>query len=111
MLARLMLAAAALVLAPAAAVAQPPQASKFEIVGNHAGRMLKLTVDGKVIFEGRRHLEPPGMTWIVDVPPGLEPAPLELAIEPCEQPFRAVVPRDGKTWALVIQACDIKLTQ
>lgn len=109
MRARITLAAAVLTLAPVAALAQTPQTSKFEIVGNHAGRLLKLTVDGKVIFEGRRHLEPPGMTWIVDVPPGLEAAPLELQIEPCEAPFKASVPRDGKQRLLVIRNCEFEL--
>ncbi len=58
------------------AVAQPPVITKLEVVGNHAGRMMKLTVDGQLEFEGRGHLDPPGVVWTLNVRPGGEPAPI-----------------------------------
>lgn len=110
---RVSIAAIASVLAVACGIAyaQPPTLSKLEVVGNYAGRVMKLTVDGKVEYEGRGHLDPPGVTWRINVLPGAEPAPVELEIEPCEQPVRASMPRDGATYALIIQGCDIRLVK
>lgn len=99
------------VLCVAPAAAQPSLMSKLEVVGNHAGRMMKLHVDGKLVFEGNGHLDPPGVTWTLNVAPGSEPAPIELTIEPCEAPFKADVPRNGGVHTLIIQGCDVKIVR
>jgi len=103
----LALAVGALAVAPA--IAQAPTLTRLEVIGNHAGKQMKLAIDGEVVFEGYGHLDPPGVTWTLIVKPGDAPAPLELTIEPCETPFKAELPRDGKTHSLLIQGCDIKL--
>lgn len=87
-----------------------PAITKLEVVGNHAGRLMNLEIDGKVVFEGRGHLDPPGVTWTHSVPFGGGPAPIELRIEPCEAPFKADMARDGGVHALIIQGCEIRLT-
>lgn len=87
-----------------------PAITKLEVVGNHAGRLMKLAIDGKVVFEGRGHLDPPGVTWTHSVSSGGGPAPIELQIEPCEAPFKADMARDGGVHALIIQDCEIRLT-
>lgn len=99
------------------AAAQPPvdpapvsASTRLEILGNYAGRKLKLTVDGRVEWDGYGHLNPPGMSWIITVKPGDAPAPIELQIEQCEAPFTAEMPRDGGEHALIIQGCEIKLS-
>lgn len=98
------------------AAAQPLQApgqvtatTRLEILGDYAGRKLKLTVDGRVEWDGYGHLNPPGMSWFITVEPGQAPVPVELQIEPCTEPFKATFPRDGETRALIIQGCDVKL--
>jgi hypothetical protein len=91
------------------AMAKPQAITKLEVVGNHAGRMMKLAVDGVVVFEGRGHLDPPGVTWTLDIQPGDGPAKLMLEIEPCEKSFGLALPRDGQTYALIIQGCAVEL--
>lgn len=93
------------------AAAQPQAGAKLEVLGDYAGRKLKLTVDGKVEWDGYGHLNPQGMSWFITVNPGDTPAPIELQIEPCEQPFTADIPRDGATRALIIQGCEIRLVK
>lgn len=85
--------------------------TKLEILGDYAGRKLKLTVDGRVEWDGYGHLNPPGMSWFITVPPGAAPAPVELQIEQCEELFEAEMPRDGGVYALIIQGCDIALAK
>ena len=94
-------------------IATPPvtTVTKLEILGNYAGRKLKLTVDGRVEWDGYGHINPPGMSWFITVQPGEAPAPVELQIEACEEPFVAEMPRDGGLYALIIQDCAIKLAK
>lgn len=104
-----LLALAAAVVAGGPAMAQPQATTQLEVLGNYAGRKLQLTLDGRSEWDGYGHLNPPGVSWILSIKPGDEPALLELSIEPCETPFKAELPRDGKTHALLIQGCEIKL--
>lgn len=93
-------------------VTVPPAAiTKLEVVGNHAGRLMKLQVDGKVVFEGRGHLDPPGVTWTLNIQPGSTPAPVELTIEPCDAPFAAELPRNGGVHAVIIKGCEVKFAR
>lgn len=94
-------------LAPAPAMARQPS-TRLEIVGNYAGRALKLEIDGKVVFEGYGHLEPPGVTWTLTLSGESDPAPLKLDQQDCET-FSASIPRDGKVHTLLIQGCEVKL--
>lgn len=86
-----------------------PTLTRIEILGNYAGRKLKLTVDGRVEWDGYGHLNPPGMSWFITVQPGEGPAPIELQIDQCEGSFKTEVPRNGQEFALIIQGCEIKL--
>ena len=117
-MARAVVMSAALVALAGAAMAQtldqPPVAptlTKVEVLGNYAGRQLKLTVDGRVEWDGYGHLNPPGMSWFITVKPGEAPALVELQMEQCEAPFRAEMPRDGGAYALIIQDCDARLVK
>lgn len=96
---------------PQIATSTGAMVTKLEILGNYAGRKLKLTVDGRVEWDGYGHLNPSGMSWLVTVQPGEAPAPVELQIETCEEPFVAEMPRDGGLYALIIQDCAIKLAK
>lgn len=82
--------------------------ARLEVVGNYAGRVLKLQVDGMTVFEGRGHLDPPGFTWAFNISPGPAVASAELTIEPCAAPFAAKLPRNGKVHAVIIQDCDVR---
>lgn len=82
--------------------------TRLEVLGNYAGRLLKLQVDGKTVFEGRGHLDPPGFTWAFNILPGSALASAELTIEPCAAPFAAKLPRNGKVHAVIIQDCDVR---
>lgn len=90
--------------------ATPSAVTRIEVLGNYAGRKIKLIIDGRVEWDGYGHLNPPGVSWLIDVKPGEAPAPIEVQIDQCETPFKEEMPRDGKTHALIIQGCDIKLT-
>jgi hypothetical protein len=89
----------------------PQTDARIEILGNYAGRKIKLTVDGRVEWDGYGHLNPSGMSWFIDVKPGEAPVPIELQIDQCETPFKEAVPRDGKTHALIIRGCEIRLSK
>ena len=83
--------------------------AKLEIVGNYAGRLIDFKLDGRVILQGRGHLNPPGVSWIETVY-AAAPVPLRFEIENCPA-FEATLTPGGPAYTLVVQGCDLKLVQ
>jgi len=90
---------------------EPPLLTKIEVVGDYAGRNMLLRIDGRVEYEGRGQLHPPGMTWTIPTPNLGKTSIIELTIEPCTDTFKADYEQDGVQRALIIQNCDIRLVR
>jgi hypothetical protein len=85
-----------------------PLLTRVEVVGNYAGRDMVLKIDGRVEYQGRGQLHPPGMSWTIPTANLGKPSTLELTIEPCPAPFSATYEQDGVQRYLVIQDCEIR---
>jgi hypothetical protein len=116
---RTLLAAATLLTACASAPApqlaaapMPPEVPRpetpVEIMGDYAGRTLKLTLDGRVVHDGVAAARPPGRRWIENVAPGAAPAELILELETCPV-YRTQVFRSGVLHAVSINGCNVML--
>lgn len=85
---------------------QPRLLTPVEIVGDYAGKQMKLVIDGQTVFEGRGQLQRPGQRWIFQVQPGSAPADLMLELEGCAI-YRTQVWRSGGLNAIIIQGCNV----
>ena len=114
LLAATMLSACAATPAPlsVSAVPMPPEVPRMEtpveIMGDYAGRVMKLTLDGRTVHDGRAESRPPGARWIEQVAPGRSPADLVLELENCPI-YRAQVFRTGVLHAVSINGCNVML--
>jgi hypothetical protein len=111
----MLLAACAATPAPqpgAASPSMPPEvprpATPVEIMGDYAGRMMKLTIDGRVVQDGRADARPAGARWLEQVAPGSSPADLILELEGCAV-YRAQIFRTGGLQAVSINGCNVML--
>lgn len=108
----------AAVLCASPASAQPPNGepprseplqTRLEILGDYAGRLIKFTLDNRIVLDGRGHLNLPGVSWIETVY-AAGPVPLRFEIENCPV-FEAALTPGGAMYALIVQGCDLKLVQ
>jgi hypothetical protein len=95
---------------PSVAAAMPPEVPRLEtpveIVGDCAGRVMKLTIDGRITQEGRAEARPSGTRWIEQVAPGRSPAELVLELENCPI-YRTQISRNGVLNAISISGCNV----
>lgn len=96
--------------APPVEAPPAPRATYIEVVGNYHGRDLRLNLNGETVAQGRQHLLPTGVAWREQLPMA-DQIDLELAIEPCEAPFRATFAASGPAPAIIISDCDIRLSR
>jgi hypothetical protein len=90
----------------------PPEVPRLEtpveIVGDYAGRMMRLVIDGQVIHDGRAEARAPGTRWLEQVAPGTAPAEVILEIENCPA-YRSQIFRSGVLNAISINGCNVML--
>lgn len=87
---------------------QPRLLTPVEIVGDYAGKQMKLVIDGQTVFEGRGQLMRPEQRWIFQVQPGNAPADLALELENCAV-YRGQISRTGGLQAVMIKGCVVAL--
>lgn len=87
---------------------QPRLLTPVEIVGDYAGKQMKLVIDGETVFEGRGQLMRPEQRWIFQVQPGNAPADLTLELENCAA-YRGQIWRSGGLQAVMIKECSVTL--
>lgn len=87
---------------------QPLRMTPVQITGDYAGRNLRLTLDGRVVHEGRAEAKPDGERWIEEVGPGASPADLILELEGCAV-YRSQIFRTGVLHAVAISGCNVTL--
>lgn len=87
---------------------QPRLLTPVEIVGDYAGKQMKLVIDGQTIFEGRGQVSPPGVRWVTQVQPGSTPAALILELEGCAA-YNGQIWRSGGLHLVRIEGCTVTL--
>ncbi|NHK27098.1 hypothetical protein FF098_004160 [Parvularcula flava] len=87
----------------------PPQKNEFEIVGDYAGKMLVMRVNGREIYSGQRPLEPAGVRWQLRHDIQSYPADLSISIEGCAGIAALTVPEAEEGPLLIFRGCDVEM--
>ena len=95
---------------PEPASVPEPGMSRVGLLGDFAGRQLRITVDDQVLVDGRLNFPPPGAETRFEAGIGLERvSPVQVAIEGCDETWSGqilLVPR--RTSHLLIEGCSVR---
>ena len=80
------------------------------LLGNYAGKVVRLEVDGEVLVERRMMFPPPGATDRFDIPLGpARSVPVKLDIEGCPASWTGEFElQPGQNHALIVQGCGVE---
>lgn len=96
---------------PSPSFERPPNPQTIDIVGNYAGREMSISIDGRIVHEGIRYLEPEGVIWRLKVGKRAGASVLSVDIEDCESKLETTLPApspDDQT-TLLIRDCELEI--
>ena len=90
-------------------VTRPRAEDSLEVLGDYAGRMMVVLVNGEKVYSGQRPLEPEGVSWLLDMDDPDWPVTLEVIFPDCHAPFITYLGKDDAPHTLLVQGCELEI--